>query len=274
MAVPVKIKSSGGNEGPLLVKSDSDLEKATGLQVEDTLVQPTIEGLAHVIISNMTGCSNYVSAGTVIGEAAGVEIIEDNTPRSHNSASKGAQTSEEQADESLVIRNIKSVDDRKEELRKLIGKPKFLDKKQRQDLLNFITDHHTAFCLDIQERGETNLVEMETRTGDEAPRKVATHRMPFAVRQEVAKQLCNMQEGGVIEPSDGPWSSPVVMVRKKDGNLRFCVDYRELNRVTWKDTFPLPRVDNLLDQVGQSKYFTTFHHIGPRQWVLADTSGT
>ena len=257
MAVPVKIKSSDGNEGPLLVESDGDLEKATGLRVEDTLVQPTIEGLAHVIISNMTGCSSYVSAGMVIGEAAGVEIVEDNKPRSHNSASKGAQTSEEQADESLVIRNIKSVDDRKEELRKLIGKPKLLDKKQTQDLLNFITDHHTAFCLDIQERGETNLVEMEIHTGDEAPRKVAARRMPFAVRQEVAKQLCNMQEGGVIEPSDSPWSSPVVMVRKKDGSLRFCVDYRELNRVTWKDTFPLPRVDDLLDQVGQSRYFTT-----------------
>ena len=187
MAVPVKIKSNGGNEGPLLVESDSDLEKATGLQVEYTLVQLTIEGLAHVIISNMTGCSSYVSAGTVIGEAAGVEIVEDNKPRSHDSASKGAQTSEEQADESLVIRNIKSVDDRKEELRKLIGKPKLLDKKQTKDLLNFITDHHTAFCLDIQERGETNLVEMEIHTGDEAPRKVAARRMPFAVCQEVAK---------------------------------------------------------------------------------------
>ena len=62
-----------------------------------------------------------------------------------------------------------------------------------------------------------------------------------------------MQEGGVIELSNSPWSSPVV----KDGSLRFCVDYRELNRVTRKDTFPLPRVDDPLDQVGQSKYFTT-----------------
>ena len=66
-----------------------------------------------------------------------------------------------------------------------------------------------------------------------------------------------MQEAGVIEPSNSPWSSPVVMVRKKDKSLRFCVDYRELNKVTWKDTFPLPWVDDLLDQLGQSKYFTT-----------------
>ena len=93
--------------------------------------------------------------------------------------------------------------------------------------------------------------------GDIAPKKVVARRMPFAVRQEVAKQLQKMQESGVIEPSDSPWSSPVVLVRKKDGSLRFCVDYRELNKVTRKDTYPLPRVDDLLDQVGHSKYFTT-----------------
>ena len=67
---------------------------------------------------------------------------------------------------------------------------------------------------------------MEIHTGDEAPRRVAARRMPFAVRQEVARQLCNMQEAGVIEPSSSPWSSPVVMVHKKDGTLTFCVDYR------------------------------------------------
>lgn len=88
-------------------------------------------------------------------------------------------------------------------------------------------------------------------TGDIVPRKIAARRMPFAVRQEVAKQLQRMQEGGVIEPSDSPWSSPVVLVRKKDGSLRFCVDYRELNKVTQKDAYPLPRVNDLLDQVGQ-----------------------
>jgi len=83
--------------------------------------------------------------------------------------------------------------------------------------------------------------------------------MPFTVRQEVARQLESMQEAGIIEPSSSPWSSPVVMVRKKDSSLRFCVDYQELNKVTRKDTYPLPRVDDLLDQIGQSKFFTTLN---------------
>ena len=189
IAVQVKIDPSVGNKNPLLVECDSDLEKTTGLLVEDTLVQPTKESLAHVIISNMTGCSSYVSAGTVIGEAAGVEIIEEGKSASHNSVSTSVPTLEKQANESSVIRNIKSVNDRKEELWEMIGKPKLLDEKQTQKLFNLITDHHTAFCLDGQEGGETDLIEMEIHTGDEVPRKVAAHRMPFAVRQEVARQL-------------------------------------------------------------------------------------
>ena len=66
-----------------------------------------------------------------------------------------------------------------------------------------------------------------------------------------------MQKNGVISPSKSPWASPVVLVRKRDGTHRFCVDYRVLNSVTKSDSFPLPRIDELLDQLGESKYFST-----------------
>ena len=61
----------------------------------------------------------------------------------------------------------------------------------------------------------------------------------------------------MIEPSNSPWASPVVLVRKRDGSHGFCVDYCAVNAVTKPDTFPLPRIDDLLDQLGKSKYFTT-----------------
>ena len=66
-----------------------------------------------------------------------------------------------------------------------------------------------------------------------------------------------MQDSGVIRSSNSPWASPVVLVQKRDGSLRLCIDYRDLNLVTKADTFPLPRVDELLDQLGRSKYFST-----------------
>ena len=66
-----------------------------------------------------------------------------------------------------------------------------------------------------------------------------------------------MLHDDIIQPSSSPWSSPVTLVPKPDGSTRFCVDYRQLNKVTWKDRYPLPLIQDIFDQVGGSSIFTT-----------------
>lgn len=98
---------------------------------------------------------------------------------------------------------------------------------------------------------------MEIDIGSAHPKKQRVRRLPFALRHVVAQQLKDMQQQGVIEPSKSPWASPVVLVKKRDGTHRFCVDYRSLNSVTKPDSFPLPRIEDLLDILGQAKYFSS-----------------
>ena len=66
-------------------------------------------------------------------------------------------------------------------------------------------------------------------TGDASPQKQTARRTPFAAQQEIARQLEKMQKNDIIKPSESPWASPVVLVKKRDGTPRFCVDYRALN---------------------------------------------
>ena len=82
-------------------------------------------------------------------------------------------------------------------------------------------------------------------------------RLPFHQRDVVQKMIQGMLQQGIIEPSGGAWASPIVLVRKKDGSYRFCVDFRRLNSVTKKDEHPLPRIDDALDTLSGSKWFST-----------------
>ena len=83
--------------------------------------------------------------------------------------------------------------------------------------------------------------------------KTSPWRIPYSLRKELEEELENLQESGCIEPSRSPYSSALVLVRKKGGGLRVCVDYRVLNKDTVQDRFPIPRIDELVDMVGRCK---------------------
>ena len=100
------------------------------------------------------------------------------------------------------------------------------------------------FALDDSELGCTDVLTHVIDTGDHAPIKQQPYRTPVVRREKMAKMIADMQKQGVVQPSSSPWASPVVLVPKKDGSLRFCIDYRRLNAATRKDVYPLPRVDD------------------------------
>ena len=70
-------------------------------------------------------------------------------------------------------------------------------------------------------------------------------------------ELREMLQSNIIEPSTSEWASPIVLVKKKDGSLRLCVDYRRLNGISQSDAYPMPRIDELIDQLGRARFITT-----------------
>ena len=81
------------------------------------------------------------------------------------------------------------------------------------------------------------------------PVSVAPYRMAPLELKELKVQLQDLLDKGFIRPSTSPWGAPVLFVKKKDGSLRLCVDYRQLNKITEKNKYPLPRIDDLFDQL-------------------------
>jgi hypothetical protein len=89
-----------------------------------------------------------------------------------------------------------------------------------------------------------------------APIAKRPYRMAPAELAELKKQLRELQQKGYIRPSSSSWGASVLFVKKKDGSMRMCVDYRSLNEVTIKNKYPLPRIDDLFDQLKGAKYFS------------------
>ncbi|KAL5734645.1 hypothetical protein ACOSP7_032506 [Xanthoceras sorbifolium] len=82
-----------------------------------------------------------------------------------------------------------------------------------------------------------------------SPVSIAPYRMTPAELKELKIQLQELLDKGFIRPSVSPWGAPVLFVKKKDGSLRLCIDYRQLNKLTVKNKYPLPRIDDLFDQL-------------------------
>ncbi len=132
-----------------------------------------------------------------------------------------------------------------------------LSPPQKSALRHLLVQFAAVFSRGPFDLGRSTLAQHRIDTGDSAPHRCRPHRLPAAQRPVVSKHVDTMLKQGVIAPSHSPWGSPVVIVKKKSGEDRFCVDYRRLNQITKKDLFPLPRIDEILDSLGTARIFST-----------------
>ena len=130
--------------------------------------------------------------------------------------------------------------------------------EERQEMAKLLCSYQDVFSSGKDDVGLTKLVTHSipvlpgTRPIKQPPRRLGAAR-----DEEVEKQVKELLEQGRIEPHNGAWSSPVVLVGKKDGTWRMCVDYRKLNAVTQQDAYPLSRIDDSLDSLAGSQFFST-----------------
>jgi len=131
-------------------------------------------------------------------------------------------------------------------------------KRERLVVVQLLSEYKDEFSCSDHDMGLTKAVCHEIPlAGVTRPISQPTHRLGLDKEKEVSRQVQDLSNRDLIEPTHNTWSSPVVLVWKDDGSWRFCVDYRRLNSMTIQDAYPLPRIDESIDALAGSKFFST-----------------
>jgi hypothetical protein len=128
-----------------------------------------------------------------------------------------------------------------------------LTEEQKSELKAFMTDFSSRFS-DVP--GSTTLIEHEVSLTSDAPVRSKPYPIPFKARESLKKDIDDMKRLNIIRESRSTYASPVVVVKKKDGSDRVCIDYRKLNKITEFDPEPMPTAEDLFRQVSGSKIFS------------------
>jgi len=135
--------------------------------------------------------------------------------------------------------------------------PSDLTDEQRKKVRELLVQYRSILSTGDHDVGQTPLVEHTIDTWDHRPIRQPLRRQPFQHQAYIDEETNRMLEYGIIKPAASPWASNVVLVKKKDGSLRFCMDYRRLNSITYKDSYPLPLIDSCLNVLSGSSWYST-----------------
>jgi hypothetical protein len=132
-----------------------------------------------------------------------------------------------------------------------------LRNRELQELKELFAKYEDIFAVDSEHHRRTNKMYHRIDTGDTRPIRQPPRRLSLAKQAKVSEMLDDMQRCRVIKESDSPWSSPIILIRKKHGELCFCVNYMKLNNITKKDCFPLSQTEDTLDTLAGANWFST-----------------
>ena len=139
----------------------------------------------------------------------------------------------------------------------LVRSSEHLNAEEKERLAKLLQSYQDVFARSSSDLGRCERIQHKINTGNAIPVRQPERRLPFGETLAEQAEIKKMLDTGVNEPSNSPWSSLVVLVIKKDGSIRFCVDYRVLNSLTVKDVYPFPRVDECLDALSGCKWFSS-----------------
>lgn len=246
MIIPGQIMSTVECDTAII---ETSMLKADGILLARTLIDPRRK-IIPLRVVNMTGETKVLHKSTTLaqGEPAEQQDLERRTGENYASEDL-AEHMQELYDKSCVN----------------------LSPSEAAQFKTLLLDYQHSFSASKQDIGRTSNVTHSINTGQSAPIKQPLRRTPLSRRTIIQEEVDKMLKQEVIESSASPWASPVVLVKKKDGSYRFCIDYRKLNDVTIKDSYPLPRIDDTLDALqgnSSTRYFSTLD-LASGYWQVA-----
>jgi len=245
-----------------VVEPDQEQLGKLGLTSTSTLVQNSRRTV--VPVSNMTYDEVYLERGTSFGEVTYADVVgRADSPEVELAAKRAAQLGALDASATPVV--MQDLEDAKRgnkwglplHLLPLVTDSHLEQEEDKEMLAQLLCENADIFSAPDEPLGRTDRVTHRIDTGSSPPLRLPYRRLPLSKKQALEDEVDKMLGEGIIRPSDSPWASPVVMVTKKDGTCRFCIDYRRLNGITRKNAYPLPRIDESLDSLGGNKWFCT-----------------
>ena len=230
----IRKKMPNGTQ-PMIVNPSSRFTEETGLIVGRTLTN-VHENNVHVLVANPCKHAIAMHKGLSVGTASAIESVAGPI-----GTKAGVNT----------VMTKGQLPDHMQELMNRVQ----LSENDKIRCHNLLVEYCDIFSSPDSPLGQTDIVKHRINTKDASPIKLRQRRLPIKQQEIIDLEIQKMLDLGVIEPSTSPWSAQIVLVKKKDGQNRFCIDYRQLNHVTVKDSYPLPNIQDTFDALAGANYF-------------------